>query len=764
MKSRLALLLLPPLLLCLFPTDGHATLTAFTTTSPLPSGNIGQAYITYINTNGTEPYGYYSWSMTSGAYPPGLGLYTTLSANPQFSGTPSAAGTYTFALHVQDNGSGQNLTQAFSLTIAAAAPTITTSTLPGGVAGAAYSANLAATGGNGGNAWSVLSGSWPPGLALASSGAITGSPSTQGTYNFTVKVTDQYAQTATAALAITVNPPINITTTSLPGGLTGSPYSTSVATTGGSGSYSGWALTAGSLPPGITNGSTAANPLNLSGTPTSPGTYNFTWRNCDAVTAQCASQALTIAITAALSIATASLPNASFNTGYSEGLSASGGTPGYSWSIVAGSLPAGLSLAAATISGTPSAVGNFSITAQVTDTTSPTPQLATKALTIHVNALPSVGVDSTEISWGGGGAQAAGTSTAYYASTPQVFGAAYPFTAFAAGPDAAITTVQVLLDGALIATPTYGTASRADGCSALGGPGWPGCPTIGFTYNFPASSYSLGAHTLAFRATDTNGLAGTASFPITIISTLSITTAAFPNGLVNSTYSQTAAATAGTPPYNCLLYTSPSPTGLSLNAAGTISGTATTQGTYNFTLRVTDSATPTAQSTTKALSISISSPLSITTASLPNGLATTAYSQTLAASGGTPGYTWSVTTGTIPTGLTLNSSGNIFGTPTTTGTFNFTVKATDATSPIAQTATQSLSITIGAALSITTAARPNGLATTAYSQTLAATGGTAAYVWTLNTGTLPTGLTLNAAGTIAGTPTTAGLYNFTVKA
>src|SRR5450759_5978410 len=187
MKSRLALLLLPPLLLRLSPTDGHPTLTSFTTTSPLPPGNIGQAYITYINTNGTEPYGYYSWSATSGAYPPGLSLYTTLSANPQFSGTPSAAGTYTFALHVNDGLTGQALDTSFTITIIAAPPFISTSSLPTAIAGAAYAATLAATGGNGGNAWSVLSGSWPPGLALASSGAISGTPSTQGTYNFTVK-------------------------------------------------------------------------------------------------------------------------------------------------------------------------------------------------------------------------------------------------------------------------------------------------------------------------------------------------------------------------------------------------------------------------------------------------------------------------------------------------------------------------------------------------------------------------------------------------
>ena len=290
-----------------------------------------------------------------------------------------------------------------------------------------------------------------------------------------------------------------------------------------------------------------------------------------------------------------------------------------------------------------------------------------------------------------------------------------------------------------------------------------GSPNIGFSYNFPVSSYSQGAHTLSFRAIDTNGLVGTASFPITIVSTLGITTTSLPNALVSSPYSQALAATAGTAPYTWTLASGALPPGLSLSGS-TISGTPTTAGTYNLTVQATDSSTPSHQSATQALSIYVNSPVSVATASLAGGLVTTAYSQSLAASGGTPGYTWSITTGALPNGLSLNSSGNIFGTPTTAGTANFTVQVTDSTSPLHQTATKALSITIGPALSITTSSLSTGLATTAYSQALATTGGTPAYTWSLASGSLPTGLTLSAAGTISGTPTTAGTFNFSVKA
>ena len=155
--------------------------------------------------------------------------------------------------------------------------------------------------------------------------------------------------------------------------------------------------------------------------------------------------------------------------------------------------------------------------------------------------------------------------------------------------------------------------------------------------------------------------------------------------------------------------------------------------------------------------------LTITTTSLPSGTIGIAYSQTLQAVGGTTPYTWSLSSGTLPASLSLNAStGAITGTPATAGTSNFTVMVTDSAT---NTATKPLSITITAAptLTITTTSLSGGTVDTAYSQTLQAVGGTTPYTWSLSSGTLPAGLSLNAStGAITGTPTTAGTSNFTV--
>jgi hypothetical protein len=160
----------------------------------------------------------------------------------------------------------------------------------------------------------------------------------------------------------------------------------------------------------------------------------------------------------------------------------------------------------------------------------------------------------------------------------------------------------------------------------------------------------------------------------------------------------------------------------------------------------------------------------ITTTSLPGATVGTAYSQTLTASGGTGSLTWSITAGAPPASLSLNAAtGTISGTPTRAGTANFTVMVTDSASP-AGTATKALSIVVtapaAAALAVTTTSLPGativGGGTTVYSQALAASGGSLPYIWSISTGVLPAGLSLNA-GVIAGNPTTTAVSsNFTV--
>jgi len=158
---------------------------------------------------------------------------------------------------------------------------------------------------------------------------------------------------------------------------------------------------------------------------------------------------------------------------------------------------------------------------------------------------------------------------------------------------------------------------------------------------------------------------------------LSVSTSTLPGGQVGTVYSQTLAATGGTTPYTWTRKSGSLPAGLSLSTAGVISGTPTTAATSTFTVQVKDKSAALA---TKSLSIVVSSaPLSVTKSSLPDGYRTAAYSQTMTATGGKTAYTWSVTTGTLPAGLSLAAStGVISGTPTATGTSSFTIQVKDA--------------------------------------------------------------------------------------
>ncbi len=157
----------------------------------------------------------------------------------------------------------------------------------------------------------------------------------------------------------------------------------------------------------------------------------------------------------------------------------------------------------------------------------------------------------------------------------------------------------------------------------------------------------------------------------------------------------------------------------------------------------------------------------ITTASLPGTITGESYSQTLAATGGNGTLVWSVSAGSLPAGLTLSASGVISGSATTAGTSNFTVRVadTDGDNGPSDEDTQALSIVVTAnsVPNISTTTLPGATVGTAYSQTLAATGGNGTLVWSLSTGSLPAGFSLSTGGVISGTPTTTGTSNFTVK-
>jgi uncharacterized protein (TIGR03437 family) len=150
----------------------------------------------------------------------------------------------------------------------------------------------------------------------------------------------------------------------------------------------------------------------------------------------------------------------------------------------------------------------------------------------------------------------------------------------------------------------------------------------------------------------------------------------------------------------------------------------------------------------------------ISTNSLPVATVNQVYGPvSLGASGGSGGITWSVFAGSLPAGISLSGNGSLGGTPTGTGLFSFTVKATDGTS----SAVQGLSIQVSQALSIVTASLPNAVQNSAYNQSLSATGGSGNYSWSVASGSLPSGITLSAAGVLGGTASAAGTFAFTAQ-
>ena len=186
-------------------------------------------------------------------------------------------------------------------------------------------------------------------------------------------------------------------------------------------------------------------------------------------------------------------------------------------------------------------------------------------------------------------------------------------------------------------------------------------------------------------------------------------------------------------------------------------------------MTATDSSTGTGPYTgSRAYTLTINAPtITVSPGVVPNGTFETVYAgASLSASGGTAPYTFAVTAGALPVGLSLSSGGALTGTPTVSGTFNFTVTATDSstgTGPYA--GTQSYSMTIAPpTIAVSPASLAAGTVGLAYSQTVTASGGTAGYTFAVTSGPLPAGLTLSTGGVLSGTPTAGGSFNITITA
>ena len=454
----------------------------------------------------------------------------------------------------------------------------------------------------------------------------------------------------------------------------------------------------------------------MSGTPSANGTFNFDVTATD-TNSNTGTRSYSVTINLApLIVNPASLPAATAGTPYSQTVTASGGTAPYSYAVLSGALPPGLSLAGGTgvISGTPTTPGAYSFTIQATDAT---PNTGTRNYTINVgsNVLAVAPASLPN-----------GTQGTAYSQTVSASGGIGPYT-FALSAGALPTGLTLSSAGVISGTPT--------------GSG--------------TSSFTIGA-------TDTVGNTGSRAYSVNIgTASLTVNPASLPNGTQGTAYSQTVSASGGIGPYTFALSVGALPVGLTLSSAGVISGTPTGSGTSSFTVGATDTVGNTGS---HAYSVNIgTASLTVNPASLPAGTQTVAYSQTLSASGGTGPYTFAVTAGALPAGLTMSSAGVISGTPTGSGASNFTVRGLDS---LGNFGTHIYTLTIGTvSLTVNPASLPATVVGHPYSQIVSATGGTAPYTFSISAGALPPGLTLNpVTGVISGTPTGPGTASFTVQA
>ncbi|NPV89256.1 MAG: hypothetical protein HPY50_00590 [Firmicutes bacterium] len=721
------------------------------TTESLPSGLIGKPYSAALEAVGGT--GSYTWS--SSGLPPGL----SISGSGEISGTPTESGRFDAEITVTDS---DNIGVAEEFLLYITDLDITTESLPSGQAGEPYSATVEASGGAGGYTWSA--GGLPPGLSISGSGQITGTPTEGGSFTVEITVTDSDNIGVAKDFLLYITD-LDITTESLPKGLTGKPYSVTVEASGGAGGYT-WSATG--LPPGLSISGSGQ----ITGTPTEGGSFTVEITVTDSDNIGVAEDFL-LYITD-LDITTDSLPRGLAGEPYSATVEASGGTGSYTWGATG--LPDGLSISSSgQITGTPTAGGRFTVEITVTDSdnigVAKDFLLYITELDIATDSLPSGQTREPysavlEASGGAGGytwsaiglppglsisgsGEITGTPTAGGRFNVEItvtdsdhISVAEDFLLYITDLD--ITTTS--LPRGLAGEPYNATVEASGGAgsytwSASGLPAGLNISSSGQITGIPTEG---GSFSVEITVTDSDHIGAVATF-LLYITDLEITTTSLPKGLAGEPYSATVEASGGTGSYTWSA--AGLPAGLGISSSGQITGTPTMGGSFNVKITVIDNDNTDAE---VDLLLYISD-LDITTTSLPSGLTGKPYSTALEASGGKGSYTWSASG--LPAGLSISSSGQITGTPTMGGSFNVEITVTDS-DQIGIVASLLLYISD---LDITTTSLADGAVGVSYNQTMQASGGIVPYTWSA-TGLTP-GLSISGSGQITGTPTEGGSFN-----
>lgn len=612
--------------------------------------------------------------------------------------------------------------------------------------------------------------------------------------------------------------PVTVSPGTLPNGTVAAAYSQTITASGGAAPYT-FAATAGALPAGLSLSPAGV----LSGTATAGGTFNFTATATDSSPFPgpfSGSQAYTLVINPpTISLPATTLAGGTMGTGYSASITAaSGGTSPYDYTVTAGALPGGLTLnsSSGAITGTPNALGTFNFTVTATDSSTGTgPYNASLAYSITVIDVPptasnsalavayNAGATNVPLSLGGGaptsltitvlpsnGSTVVSGTTITYQPSPGYAGPdSFAYTATNSGGTSAPATVAITVQDPVFAitaggalTATVATAYTQTFTFNGGAQPWSGYQvtnlpaglsitgTTANTVTISGTPTQVGSFNLNVSGTDSSTGAG--PFTVGQAFTLAVSPATLalapPAGTLTApyatAYSQAFTASGGVGPYTYAV-SGALPAGLS-HSNGTISGTPTAPGSFPITVTATDTGstgTGAPFSIAQNYTIDVPAPtIVVAPVSLPTGMVGSSYSQTVSASGGAPTYIFTVSSGSLPAGLALSPSGTITGNPTTVGSFNLIITATDANS---QAGSRPYTLTInapGLALAPASGALTASYGT-AFSQAFVASGGVGPYTYARSSGSFPPGLSLSGA-TLAGTPTTPGTYTFDLTA
>jgi hypothetical protein len=497
-------------------------------TTSLGTGTAGALYTaTLQGKGGTPPY---TWSAS--------GLPPSLTFNSQTGviiGTPAQSGTFVVTVTLRDSV-GASVSAQLPLLVSPPPVTISTGGLPNGTVGVPYIGLIGATGGASPYSFALGGGKLPDGLSLNSSGTVSGTPQTPGTFTFSVNVADSAGGSYGRDFSITIVP-APLVVTGPPAGTGGTAGTPITLTYGGSGGVAPYRCSAaGTLPPG-----TAFSNCALGGTPTTPGTYTFRVTVTDSTGVSATKDVSVVISPPALSLGV-SVGNGQVGVVYSGQLAATGGVPPYSYSI--SGLPDGLSgSAAGAITGTPATAGQYSISGSVVDSAGAKANATFKItivpadLTITTTSLPD------------------GTVSIAYAAALAAAGGVKPY--------------------------AWSVTGLPDGLSATAAGAISGTPT------------AAGKFTVSVSVKDAAGAGAGQRLTLTIApAAITINSTILPNGTVGTAYSATLGATGGVPPFSWSA--TGLPAGLTMSAGGSISGTPTVPGIFAFTATVTDSAGTTA--------------------------------------------------------------------------------------------------------------------------------------------------------------------------